>query len=143
MFNWIVRLNNRIKAYKEQRFLAAHNVRDWEEYHHVYDTDMNKEFLDINARYHGYGYTASVLARLKDSVFHGIDVDNDQYDQLHAWCTDNCVGKFRIDLAVLKRDKTTIMSASTYVNRLSGAMEYFVVAFKDRNDHMLFEMVWT
>lgn len=142
MPNWLARIRQQINAYKERKFLERHNVSTWEEYHHVYDPDINKQFNSVDTRYHGYRYTVLIRANLKDYGFHGVDVDLDQYEQFKSWCKDNCVGKFRIDSATLKSDLNTIIVASTYVTRLSGAMDYFIIAFKDPNDHMLFELVW-
>lgn len=142
MPNWFARILGYINAYKERKFLERHNVSTWEEYHYVYDPDINKSFGTVATQYHGYSYTTVIRAKLKDYGFHGVDFDHDQYKEINQWCKDNCVGKFRVDVKTLKRDKNTILNASTYITSVQGGAEHFVIAFKERNDHLLFEMVW-
>lgn len=142
MFNWLARIKKHIDAYRESSFLNRHNVSSWEEYHYVYDPDVNKSFGTVTTQYHGYGYVTVIRAGLQDYGFHGVDFDQDQYKEINQWCQDNCSGKFRVDVRILKRDKNTIINTSTYVTSIQGGAEHFVIAFKERNDHLLFEMVW-
>lgn len=141
--NVVYFLKNKIKIYRDKRFLRKHGCDSWKQFNYVYDPDINMSAARVVDYYHGYK-CIKCIDDANHFVYHW-DIAFDGVYVLSQWCDENLVEKYRIDfLRVEKINRTTCESNEKkewIMNQLFGG-DYIFIAFKDPMDYTLFTLRW-
>lgn len=132
----IDQIKQRYREWKEQRFLKKHGCETWEQYHRRYDPDYNIRATRIKDYYHGYPYQHCFENRQHQIYWWDLGIDGSK--EIVDWCEENCEDKFRFDcLRVIKN-----YWGKWEVNEISGG-DYCFVAFKNKQDFLMFMLRWS
>lgn len=100
------------------------------------DPDCNHRASRISDYYHGYLHV-HCFENPKHQIYWW-DLGLDGSREIMDWCDDNCKDKFRFDgLRVIKNQE------GQWENNEIGGGDYYFVAFKNREDAIMFTLRWS
>ncbi len=136
-----LRCKARFRKWRSDRFLKKHHVKSWESYNLIYDKDRDRRADTVEAYYRGYPYIYPIMQgnhyaykRLYDYGPGGIRIGA---DEMHEWCKEHCVGKFRSDWHRAIQEYNGVWR----FNGIGGS-DFICFAFIDEQDLVWFKLRW-
>jgi hypothetical protein len=127
------------KYYRDLAFLKKHGCKNWEEYNHRYDPDINIGASIVKDYYHGYPYVYCFEDPKHEIYFW--DLGYDGTFVVNKWCKENLKGKFRFDFHRVQ--KASWSSSNQWeINELFGG-DLIFFACKDPKDYTWLLLRWS
>lgn len=137
-------LSGKYKRWKDARFLKKHGCSSWNEYNHIYDTDVFRSASRVTDYYMGYKYVHCFDNR--DNYAYKLLYDYGPggyrygYHDIVDWCKENTKHKHRSD--ILRAMKEPCTANQWEINELGGG-DYLFFAFQNEKEYTWFLLRWS
>ena len=137
MLQYLTYFQNKLKQWKDRRFLKKHGCETWAQYNRWFDPDYNRRASRIRDYYHGYPHW-TIIENHNHQIYWW-DMAYDGSSEIVDWCEENLTSKYRFDcLRVINCPAT---ANEREINELGGT-DYYFFACQDPKDFFLFAMRW-